>query len=201
LILGTILSEKSATFRDHDLHPFFVQHVRVLGNGIRTVPHACFRAIIPSARVCVHRLHYGSREERAVLEKQLVVGDTGPGTGNSSYPKALNDILGTKFRIVGVYPSSADVFLAMERGEVQGICESLHVRLRDTPRWRRVEPDSCFNGPDDFVERDHGKVRVGPEHDMAAVGMIGRRGHRLDLERDFVEGTQALDVTSGVNFT
>src|SRR4029077_16396689 len=25
----------------------------------------------------------------------------------------------------GVYPSSADVFLAMERGEVQGICESL----------------------------------------------------------------------------
>jgi hypothetical protein len=46
------------------------------------------------------------------------IGDTGPGTGTRSYPKALNDILGTKFRIVGVYPSSADVFLAMERGEV-----------------------------------------------------------------------------------
>src|SRR6266478_9646273 len=70
-----------------------------------------------------------------LLEKQLVVGDTGPGTGTRSYPKALNDILGMKFRIVGVYPSSADVFLAMERGEVQGICESLDsVKVR-RPDW------------------------------------------------------------------
>ena len=70
-----------------------------------------------------------------LLEKQLVVGDTGPGTGTRSYPKALNDILGTKFRIVGVYPSSADVFLAMERGEVQGICESLDSIKVRRPDW------------------------------------------------------------------
>jgi hypothetical protein len=72
-----------------------------------------------------------------LLEKQLVVGDTGPGTGTRSYPKALNDILGTKFRIVGVYPSSADVFLAMERGEVQGICESLNSIKRCADRTRK----------------------------------------------------------------
>src|ERR1700720_162722 len=60
-----------------------------------------------------------------LTKKQLVVGDNGPGTGTHSYPLALNAILGTKFKIVGGYPSSADVFLAMERGEVQGICESL----------------------------------------------------------------------------
>jgi hypothetical protein len=65
------------------------------------------------------------RDVQDLLEKQLVVGDTGPGTGTRSYPKALNDILGMKFRIVGGYPSSADVFLAMERGEVQSICESV----------------------------------------------------------------------------
>jgi hypothetical protein len=70
-----------------------------------------------------------------LLEKQLVVGDTGPGTGTRSYPKALNDILGTRFRIVGVYPSSADVFLAMERGEVQGICESLDSSKVRRPDW------------------------------------------------------------------
>jgi hypothetical protein len=28
---------------------------------------------------------------------------------------------------------------------------------------------------------------------MAAVGMIGQRGRRLDLERDFVEGTETLE--------
>lgn len=70
-----------------------------------------------------------------LTEKELVVGDTGPGTGTRSYPKALNAILGMKFRIVGGYPSSADVFLAMERGEVQGICESLDsVKIR-RPDW------------------------------------------------------------------
>src|SRR5580704_5376574 len=70
-----------------------------------------------------------------LLEKQLVVGDTGPGTGTRSYPKALNAILGTKFKIVGVYPSSADVFLAMERGEVGGICESLDSIKVRRPNW------------------------------------------------------------------
>ncbi len=70
-----------------------------------------------------------------LTEKELVVGDTGPGTGTRSYPKALNDILGMKFRIVGGYPASADVFLAMERGEVQGICESLDSIKVRRPDW------------------------------------------------------------------
>src|SRR5580704_5390837 len=74
-----------------------------------------------------------------LTQKELVVGDNGPGTGTHSYPIALNAILGMKFRIVGGYPSSADVFLAMERGEVQGICESL-----DSVKLRR--PDWIANG-------------------------------------------------------
>lgn len=70
-----------------------------------------------------------------LLHKELIVGDTGPGTGTHSYPKALNAILGTKFKLVGGYPSSADVFLAMERGEVQGICESLDSVKSRRPDW------------------------------------------------------------------
>jgi tripartite-type tricarboxylate transporter receptor subunit TctC len=67
--------------------------------------------------------------------KELVLGDTGIGTGTHSYPKALNDILGFKFRLVGGYPSSADVFLAMERNEVQGICESYDSVMVRRPDW------------------------------------------------------------------
>ena len=70
-----------------------------------------------------------------LMQKELIVGDTGPGTGTHSYPKALNAILGTKFKLVGGYPSSADVFLAMERGEVQGICESLDSIKSRRPDW------------------------------------------------------------------
>ncbi len=70
-----------------------------------------------------------------LTDKELIVGDNGPGTGTHSYPKALNAILGFKFRLVGGYPSSADVFLAMERGEVQGICESLDSVKARRPDW------------------------------------------------------------------
>jgi tripartite-type tricarboxylate transporter receptor subunit TctC len=70
-----------------------------------------------------------------LTEQELIVGDNGPGTGTDSYPKALNAILGFKFKLVGGYPSSADVFLAMERGEVQGICESLDSVMARRPDW------------------------------------------------------------------
>jgi tripartite-type tricarboxylate transporter receptor subunit TctC len=67
--------------------------------------------------------------------KQLILGDTGPGTGTRSYPKALNELIGTKFKLVGGFPASSDVFLAMERGEVDGICESLDsIKIR-RPAW------------------------------------------------------------------
>jgi tripartite-type tricarboxylate transporter receptor subunit TctC len=70
-----------------------------------------------------------------LFEKPLIVGDTGPGTGTRSYPKALNELIGTKFKLVGGFPASSDVFLAMERGEVDGICESLDsIKIR-RPDW------------------------------------------------------------------
>jgi tripartite-type tricarboxylate transporter receptor subunit TctC len=70
-----------------------------------------------------------------LTQKQLIVGDTGPGTGTRSYPKALNELLGMKFKLVGGFPASSDVFLAMERGEVEGICESLDsIKIR-RPNW------------------------------------------------------------------
>jgi tripartite-type tricarboxylate transporter receptor subunit TctC len=67
--------------------------------------------------------------------KELIVGSTGVGTGTHAYPKALNELIGTKFKIVGGFPSSAEVFLAMERGEVDGICESLDSIKNRRPDW------------------------------------------------------------------
>ena len=70
-----------------------------------------------------------------LAERQLTVGDNGPGTGTGTYPKALNALLGLKFRIVRGYSSSADVMLAMERGEVEGYCESLDSVIGKRPDW------------------------------------------------------------------
>src|SRR5262249_18699113 len=70
-----------------------------------------------------------------LLSQELIVGDTGPGTGTRAYPRALTALVGPRFRGGGGFPSSADVFLAMERGEVDGICESLDSIRNRRPDW------------------------------------------------------------------
>jgi tripartite-type tricarboxylate transporter receptor subunit TctC len=70
-----------------------------------------------------------------LFAKQLIVADTGPGTGTRTYPKVLGALLGMKFKIVGGFRSSADVFLALERGEVEGFCESLDSVRNRRPDW------------------------------------------------------------------
>jgi hypothetical protein len=44
-------------------------------------------------------------------------------------------LLGLKFRMIGGYSSSAEVLLAMERGEVEGYCESLDSVIGKRPDW------------------------------------------------------------------
>jgi tripartite-type tricarboxylate transporter receptor subunit TctC len=55
-----------------------------------------------------------------LFTSEMVIGGTGPATDPELYPRAMNRILGTKFRIVGGYPGQAQVALAMERGEIEG---------------------------------------------------------------------------------
>ena len=59
------------------------------------------------------------------------------GTGNQaySYPKALNALLGMKFKVILGFPSSTAMFLAMERGELDGICQSLAGISENRPDW------------------------------------------------------------------
>jgi tripartite-type tricarboxylate transporter receptor subunit TctC len=49
----------------------------------------------------------------------VVMGATG-GSTSSQYPKAMNALIGTKFKIVIGYPGGNDINLAMEKGEVDG---------------------------------------------------------------------------------
>ena len=57
-----------------------------------------------------------------LLKQELIVGSSGAGTSNSILPTVANHVLGTKFRIIEGYRGSQDVILAVERGEVQGVC-------------------------------------------------------------------------------
>ena len=50
--------------------------------------------------------------------REVTVGATG-GSTSSQYPKAMNALIGTRFKIVLGYPGGNDVNLALERGEVE----------------------------------------------------------------------------------
>jgi hypothetical protein len=73
-----------------------------------------------------------------MLTKELIVGASNPGATTYDLPLLLNNVVGTKFRIVTGYPGSREIAIALERGEVQGACgigwtgiEALH------PDWFR----------------------------------------------------------------
>jgi tripartite-type tricarboxylate transporter receptor subunit TctC len=57
-----------------------------------------------------------------IFTTELVVGATGSGADTAIYPEFLSALLGMKFKIVKGYKGSNEIILAMERGEVQGIC-------------------------------------------------------------------------------
>lgn len=58
-------------------------------------------------------------------EKEIILGGTGAGSGLVIIPTAMNNLLGTKFKMVMGYKSSEDINLALQRGEVQARAFSL----------------------------------------------------------------------------
>jgi tripartite-type tricarboxylate transporter receptor subunit TctC len=54
------------------------------------------------------------------FDNVAILGATGRSSTNAIYPTVLNNVLGTKFKVVTGYEGSAAVMLAMERGEVEG---------------------------------------------------------------------------------
>jgi tripartite-type tricarboxylate transporter receptor subunit TctC len=57
-----------------------------------------------------------------VMHRELIVGGTGSTAIANTFPRVLNAVLGTKFRVIPGYPGANEALLAMERGETQGFC-------------------------------------------------------------------------------
>jgi tripartite-type tricarboxylate transporter receptor subunit TctC len=62
----------------------------------------------------------GVKSLEDAMQKQVLMGGTGVGSYNVIYPTVLNSVVGTKFKLVTGYPSTTEIAIAMERGEVQG---------------------------------------------------------------------------------
>ena len=117
----------------------------VAGAAIAGVPEARFDATritwlgtpITETSVCFAynspRLQVRSLTD--LYEKELHVGSLGAGTVATAYPRALAALLGLKFKLVGGYAGSNQIYLAMERGEVEAICEGIDGIIAKRPTW------------------------------------------------------------------
>jgi tripartite-type tricarboxylate transporter receptor subunit TctC len=72
--------------------------------------------------VCVALKSAGVTKFDELYTKTLTIGSTGTADDTYQFPAVINNVLGTKFKIVTGYPGGNDVSLAMERGEVAGRC-------------------------------------------------------------------------------
>ena len=71
-----------------------------------------------------------------LFTKQYIAGSTGPGSDMTMYAMAMNRLAGTKIKVVSGYKGANNIYLAMEKGEVDGRCGTSVSGLRGTrPHW------------------------------------------------------------------
>ena len=96
-----------------------------LGTPI-TETHICIAYNSPQVKV---------KTLQDLYDKELIVGSNSTGAGTSFFPKALSALLGMKFKVILGFPTTTAVLLAMERGEVDGICQTLAGVSVNRPDW------------------------------------------------------------------
>ena len=87
------------------------------------------------SRICVANAGVAVQKGEDLFKSELIVGGNGPGSSVSTTPNLLAGLLGMKFKVVEGYKGAPEVFLAMERGEVQGICQTLTGVENERPDW------------------------------------------------------------------
>ena len=122
-----------------------------------------------------------------LFEQELIVGGI-VGVDPETTPRLYNSLLGTKFKIVTGYNSTAQVALAIERGEVHGIADWSWSSVKAMrPDWIRDKRVTLLM---------QGALKKDPElGDLpSALDFIKTDAHRKVLELHFTQKTAARPV-------
>jgi tripartite-type tricarboxylate transporter receptor subunit TctC len=117
------------------------------------------------------------------FKEPVLLGGSGP-NDSETYPHLMNNTIGTKFRLVSGYRANSAVFLAMERGEVEGVTGSWSSVKSERPNWLRDKQVRVLvqigktRQPDlpgvplitDYVKKDEDKAMWNVILTMAQVG-------------------------------
>jgi tripartite-type tricarboxylate transporter receptor subunit TctC len=93
-------------------------------------------SIDASTGICVAWHESGIATWQDMLTKPLVVGGTGAGSQMETMPVMLDKLFGARLKVISGYRGGNDIYLAMERGEIQGRCGGLISSINSTrPDW------------------------------------------------------------------
>jgi len=97
-----------------------------------------------SVGVCVVNSTTGIKAFDDLTRRETLFGGTGPSGGATQAALALSRLFGAKIKLVKGYPGAEDVVLAMDRGEVEGVCgitkAVLKSRLSEQVRSGQLRP-------------------------------------------------------------
>jgi tripartite-type tricarboxylate transporter receptor subunit TctC len=69
-------------------------------------------------------------------KQEMIVAGTGAGSETDTIPVILNEVMGTKFRVITGYLGSKETFMAIENGETHGRCGLTYSSLKASkPDW------------------------------------------------------------------
>jgi tripartite-type tricarboxylate transporter receptor subunit TctC len=132
---------------------------------------------------CIVSDRSGIKSFAEIQKRPTTIGATGsPSSSTSLVANVLNTLAGAKFKIIRGYPSTVSVELAMERGEVDGLCgvgtDSLATSSKDALDHGRIkvvvqvgqDPDPMIPGVPEATE-----FAVSPEARDTMEFLIGRQ--------------------------
>ena len=124
--------------------------------------------------------------------KEVVAGATGTGAITYTFPKMLNELLGTKFKIVTGYPGGNNINVAMERGEVAA-------RNNTWSSWKSTKRDWLANK--DIIILVQAGPKVSELPDVPSVEELARNEDDRRVMQLIISGTKLgrpLATTPGV---
>ena len=87
-----------------------------------------------------HDVHYvsvntGVTKFDDLLQREVIVGGTGPTSNSVLLPTTINRLMGGKLKVLAGYKGTADAALAFERGEVQMAMQNWDLLKSQHPEW------------------------------------------------------------------
>jgi tripartite-type tricarboxylate transporter receptor subunit TctC len=107
---------------------------------------------------------------------------TGAGSTVSIYPTVMNNVLGTKFKLIMGYKGSSEAQLAVERGEVEGHSTSWTAVKVGHPDWR---PSKAINILVQFALNKHAELP-----DVPTVVELARNDEERQILRAVMNATE-----------